>query len=453
MRRWFWLAACAAFQAGVADSADEKSLEKLAAPAPAQISAPFAGKKAQSIKLSRLVVQLKPEPWALVLIGAHGDNEGVIVPPERRLVSWSEGQQNLKPSTLSPILDEEIRRAGSQDDAQTESVFVSGSKSNLQLGARITNMEGRLCQFCGWGSRRGNWSGAIAMSVRWEIYSSIDRKVLATVDTSGGWNQGKPGLEGSPERLINEAFRDNVRRLIGTSEFQKALLAQDSPMPGPVVANPDGPTISLLTSSFSAPSLRQAVTSVATVFSNDGSGSGFLISDDGYVLTNRHVVGLAKYVKLKWPDGRESLGEVIRSDVRRDVALVKTEASGHRPLALQLVRPQVTDTVYAVGSPFGEALQNSVSKGIVSALRSSNGLDYIQSDAVVNHGNSGGPLLDDKARVIGLTVSGRMINDAPIGINFFIPIDDALRTLNLTPPPPAPPVEPAVTASKRQPKP
>jgi S1-C subfamily serine protease len=175
------------------------------------------------------------------------------------------------------------------------------------------------------------------------------------------------------------------------------------------------------------------MSSVAIVFAADGSGSGFLVSKDGYVLTNHHVVGGAKYVKLKWSNGEETLGEVIRSDRRRDVALVKTDAKGRAPLALRGGAPQLGDPVFAIGTPLDDKLQNTLTKGIVSANRVYEGQPFIQSDVAVTHGNSGGPLLDEKGRVLGLTVSGRAPDGAPVGLNFFIPIDDALRALALKP--------------------
>jgi S1-C subfamily serine protease len=171
--------------------------------------------------------------------------------------------------------------------------------------------------------------------------------------------------------------------------------------------------------------------SVAIVFAADGSGSGFLVSRDGYVLTNHHVVGGAKYVKLKWSTGEETLGEVIRSDRRRDVALIKTDAKDRAPLALRTGSAQPGDPVFAIGTPLDDKLQNTLTKGIVSANRVYDGLPFIQSDVAVTHGNSGGPLLDEQGRVLGLTVSGRAPDGAPVGLNFFIPIDDALKALAL----------------------
>ena len=121
-------------------------------------------------------------------------------------------------------------------------------------------------------------------------------------------------------------------------------------------------------------------------------------------------------------------------DARRDVALIKAESRGRRPLAVRRAPVVLGEGVFAIGTPLEETLQNTMTKGIVSAQqRVFDGLPFIQSDVGVTHGNSGGPLLDEKGAVIGLTASGREINGAPVGLNFFIPIDDALKALAITP--------------------
>jgi len=278
------------------------------------------------------------------------------------------------------------------------------------------------------------WHGVVTMSTHWEIYSALERKVVATIETSGGFASPKSGLDGEPDRLINEAFRDNVRRLIASEPFRRVVM---TPITG---SQPTAPamTSTTLHNTTQPHGVSDGVKSVAVVFSGEGSGSGFVISDDGYLLTNQHVVGSSKYVKLKWADGKESFGEVVRGDPRRDVALVKADAGGRPPLSLRPGPVQQGETVFAIGSPMGEKYQNTMSKGIVSATRTSAGLNYIQSDVMVNHGSSGGPLLDEKGRVIGLTVSGESANDVPVGLNLFIPIDDALRVLGLAAPPESP---------------
>jgi S1-C subfamily serine protease len=179
--------------------------------------------------------------------------------------------------------------------------------------------------------------------------------------------------------------------------------------------------------------ISDAVGSVVLVMSGGGHGSGFLVSTDGYLLTAQHVVGADKYVKIRWSDGLEGVGEVIRTDKRRDVALIKADSRGRAPLALHRDMPQPGDTVFAIGTPIDPKLQNTVTRGVASANRILDGFSFIQSDVTVDPGNSGGPLLNEQGEVLGLTDIGIRLPDAPTGLNFFIPIRDALDFLSLEP--------------------
>lgn len=269
------------------------------------------------------------------------------------------------------------------------------------------------------------------MSVEWQIYSPLERRVLATIRTRGAYEtkESRPGAT----HILNGAFRENIRRLLNTPEFRDIVLsgaAMTSPASQPLLTPVQFPRPVTV-----ARSIPDATKAVVSVFSNAGMGSGFLISTDGHVLTNQHVVGDSRFVKLKWPDGSEVLGEVIRTDRRRDIALIKASSDKRSPLALRAAEPQVGEAVYAVGTPLDAKFQGSVTKGIVSATRTYDGLPFIQSDTVINSGNSGGPLIDEKGAVIGICVLGLDINGAPAGINLFIPIADALKALALTPAP------------------
>ena len=168
-----------------------------------------------------------------------------------------------------------------------------------------------------------------------------------------------------------------------------------------------------------------------------GLGSGFVISSDGYVLTNAHVVENADTIKVKFPDdvsGDEFRAKVIGIDKRTDVALLKIEAKRTFPfLALgNSSELQVGDWVLAIGNPFG--LSHSVSAGIVSA-RDRRGVfpegrqglyDFIQTDASINPGNSGGPLLNMHGEVIGINAA---INPAGQGLGFAVPINMAKNVI------------------------
>jgi SpoVK/Ycf46/Vps4 family AAA+-type ATPase len=170
---------------------------------------------------------------------------------------------------------------------------------------------------------------------------------------------------------------------------------------------------------------------VVTIKLEGGSGSGFFISRDGYLVTNQHVVEDHKFVTIKLTTGREMPGEVLRSHKARDVALVKVNESSMSALPLQLDPPDVAAEVYAVGSPKGEKHSTTITKGIVSAYRTDNDLQLIQSDAAIHGGSSGGAMVDRFGNVVAVSVSGLTVTADKMGssINFFIPIADALKFL------------------------
>ncbi|MGE0748143.1 MAG: S1C family serine protease, partial [Rhodospirillales bacterium] len=145
---------------------------------------------------------------------------------------------------------------------------------------------------------------------------------------------------------------------------------------------------------------------VVTVRGGDGHGSGFYVGNDGDVVTNHHVVGSARRVKLRHHDGRELDGAAVATDDWRDVALVRAAAAASQPLPVLRDIPPAGAEVYAVRSPLAARLQSTVTRGIVSSLRRIEGLSMIQSDVAIQPGNSGGPLLDARGNVVGIAVAG-----------------------------------------------
>jgi serine protease Do len=163
-----------------------------------------------------------------------------------------------------------------------------------------------------------------------------------------------------------------------------------------------------------------------------GIGSGFIVSSDGYVLTNAHVVADASEVTVKLTDRREFVAKVIGVDKRSDVALIKIAATGLPTVRFgNSSRLRPGQWVVAIGSPFGFA--NSVTAGVVSATArpvDENYVPFIQTDAAINPGNSGGPLFNVDGEVIGINAQIYSRTGGYMGVSFAIPIDLALNVKN-----------------------
>lgn len=165
-----------------------------------------------------------------------------------------------------------------------------------------------------------------------------------------------------------------------------------------------------------------------------GAGSGFIVSSDGYILTNAHVVSGADEVVVKLIDKRKFTAKVIGADTRTDVAVLKITSPSKLPI-VRLGNPaqlRVGEAVAAIGSPFG--FENSVTAGIVSAkgrtLPSESYVPYIQTDVPINPGNSGGPLFNMRGEVVGINSQIYSRSGGYQGVSFAIPIDVAMEVVN-----------------------
>ena len=159
-----------------------------------------------------------------------------------------------------------------------------------------------------------------------------------------------------------------------------------------------------------------------------GVGSGFILSADGFVMTNAHVVEGADEVMVTLTDKREFKAKIIGADKRTDVAVVKIDATGLPFVKVgDVSKLKVGEWVMAIGSPFG--LENTVTAGIISAKARDTGdyLNFIQTDVAINPGNSGGPLINMRGEVIGINSQIYSRSGGFMGISFAIPMDEAVR--------------------------
>ena len=176
---------------------------------------------------------------------------------------------------------------------------------------------------------------------------------------------------------------------------------------------------------------KNSVNVFGQVTSSAASGSGFVLTEDGYIVTNCHVISGGSDIQVSMYDGSTYSATVVGQDETNDVALLKIDATGLQPVSIgDSDSLQVGEMVFAIGNPLGE-LTYTQTIGYVSALdrtinTDGNPISMLQTDAAINPGNSGGPLLDSYGNVIGITTA-KYASDEIEGLGFAIPINDAMK--------------------------
>lgn len=324
------------------------------------------------------------------------------------------------------------------------------------VGARVTDIKMAVCNEEGGGFLTAKvpvgYVGESMVQIEWTVFDILHSKSAYTVTTKGYSRLDEPNDEGITV-MLEDAFAAAAHNLGSDKTFFDLVFSGVQPEKAPgIYEYPEEKARSAVDSRAPVALLPQKLLTgqagrkmdqyrhVAVLIETAGTfGSGFFLNADGYILTNAHVVGHAAQVRVVSADKEEKLiADVLRTDPARDVALLKLESipDGFKipTLPVRLDRPVVSDEVYAVGSPDLTRLQDTVTKGIVSAVRYDRRKNqwYIQSDVFTWHGNSGGPLLDASGNIIGLCVAGYGSGGQDLaGLNLFIPIKDALEALDV----------------------
>ena len=267
------------------------------------------------------------------------------------------------------------------------------------------------------------------MALSWQVYSNVEQKVVFRINTAA--SESNADFVPRSTFVVNNVLRKNMRQLFAAPQFRSLLAGAPLPADTPLAVPGKLPGVSMaLLPPAVTRSLVQVRTATVTVLAGQTSGSGVLISTDGYVLTAAHAVGSLPQVKLRWSDGTTTTGTVVGRSTGRDIALIRTGAHA-APLPLQPTAPSAGTTVYAVGSPLGEKFQGTVTKGVISGSPLIGGYRFLQSDVAVNPGNSGGPLVDEAGHVVGIAVI-KVAGTQVSSFNLFVPISDAVAYLGIT---------------------
>ena len=341
-------------------------------------------------------------------------------------------------AAISSVATQELKRLGyALAGAGKSNAFDTdiAAAPDFRLGGILKEAKFEIC------SLNGTAEGWIQLKIDWALYSERLQKVVYQA-SADGLGQSKDKITDLGKR----AMISSLSNFVAAPEFLQALkagkpaelaAAEVASAPTSGASSSQVPTVAanLLTLKGGAlapggalknqAALRAAVVTLETP---SGSGSGFYIDREGYLLTNVHVVKGAKFVKVKMQNGDKLVAQVLKLNERSDVALLKSPAVELEPLNLRASTLDVGEDVFAIGSPLG-VLTNSMTRGVLSADRTLQGRRVLQSDAAVTFGSSGGPLLDAEGRVVAITQGGV---EAGKGFNFFIPIQDALRSLDLS---------------------
>lgn len=227
--------------------------------------------------------------------------------------------------------------------------------------------------------------------------------------------------------LIYQSILRSFYKLVNDSTINEKLLKQE-------FEEEYSEQIKILFDS-TASSYGDAISACVTIKLDEGHGSGFFISNDGYVVTNLHVAGGAKKIEVITNNGEKYIAQLIRKSVKHDLALLKVDYSPE--LCLKLNQKEYVETsdvgenIIVIGTPNNIQLGQSVSKGIISGFRNYENVEYYQTDAAVNPGNSGGPMIKENGEVLGV-INAKLIGVGIERIGFAIPSYNIFSALNLS---------------------
>lgn len=290
-----------------------------------------------------------------------------------------------------------------------------------------------------YGSLAGNKT-VVSLSLTWEVLKATTRDVVYSRTLSG--NAETAGASGASVRL---AFRQSFAEVLADPLFVQSLT---TPKPAEVAAASSGaaanwrrpqPTatdiVALKPSDYNPSHVgtvfQRVAQSVVTLHGDQGQGSAFIITRDGLAITNHHVIEGQSRLSARFSTGIERPVRVLRSDAEADVALVQVACDTDcTTVELESGRDVPVGTeIYTIGAPLG--LSQTLTRGVISGVRLSHGLTLLQTDAAVNAGNSGGPMVEVTTGKVVAIVSSKLVGQGVEGIAFGIAITDAMRVLGI----------------------
>lgn len=342
-------------------------------------------------------------------------------------IFWNEGYVDIADHSMGQAIanafEENGYRASNHIGAPTAGAL-------LTLRGKITDLKLNLCKQ----RNTDKTQNSSYVKIEWELFDPIRDKVLFTKVTEGSHhNSSHVPVKNGTEVSFNKATTIAATNLLENMHF--VLLLEPTEQQKYINRFTERVSLSLHYGNRSgdfSDNAEQLKNSSVIIKTENGHGSGVVISNEGHILTNAHVVGTEKSFKVV-TENNSYTATLIRKDNVRDVALIKVEA-GVVELAvpISISKPKISSDIYVIGTPLAESFSHTITRGIISAKRNMEGLSYYQTDAGINRGNSGGPVFDDKGELIALTVAGMFTRSgASLNLNYLIPIDEVLVSLHI----------------------
>ena len=394
----------------------------------AMIRVPVKDSLSKEIMLRNISMDVKPEKDEEYMISYENYKKGDFTKKTKK--TKNEDRARINETLISEEINTVLKKSGYIDT--TDMVLKNRYNKNNYLDASIIginiakvpfhiNDETNLTQTTGFIRAE--------LEIKWDVLDYYKTKLYSdTIKAiSGEYISYKESANSS---YINQAIKDAVHTSLFTllnSERLKKTIHIDANEKVDTLAN-----IDIRASNTYVSSIDQAVKSTVTIKCKDGHGSGFFISEDGYIITNYHVITDTTKLEIVMNDGTKYKPIVVRSNKNSDLALLKIEKNGIVPFKLTDNESyRMGQEIYAIGTPSAEDLSQTLTKGIISSIRKKPGAaKIIQTDAKVNGGNSGGPLIDKEANLIGV-VNSKLIGLGVEGIGFAIPSNQIQRSLSI----------------------
>ena len=342
------------------------------------------------------------------------------------------------PDETASIIEKALHKQGYNIRETRHSYFEKTShkpRAELLLSLRVTDIKMNICHIHEpitlHSLDRSGGSGSI--QVEWEIYDTIRERVLDSYTTRGYGHIDEP-LQNGEKAVFLSAVQDAAQNLGNSDWFRRIMTTLD---PADLIPKSNYKPLTLTTKArpFHEPVrdhfalIRKAVLTIHADL--DSEGSGFFISNSGHALTSAKVVGDAQFVQISDSNGTKYRAQVLRTDLRHNVALLKADIHDNFALPLSDTEfPHALDSVYAIGTPAETSYRATITKGIVSAnrYRSRQNLPLIQASIPTANGYAGGPLTDEFGNVIGITYTQ---DQSETNFSLFLPISDAFQSLNI----------------------